>query len=65
MEPGRKGREVIRLGPVPQRGDSEEKGEYMGRDQPWGVSSLNHILRAPVLGLDTGETSPFGWLDGR
>ena len=34
----RKGREEIRSEPVALGGDSEEKGDYMGRDLPWDVS---------------------------
>lgn len=27
-------------------GNSEEKGDYMGKDYPWGVSGSSHILGA-------------------
>ena len=61
-ELSRKGREVIRLGPVPLRGDSEEKGDYMSRDPPWRVSGVSHILGDTALGTNTGETSSLaGW----
>lgn len=46
----KKGRNAIRLGPVPLRGDSEEERDYMGRNTPWGVSRLSHRLGVPVLG---------------
>ena len=49
MESGRKGREVIRSGPVSRRRDTEVEGDYMGRDPPWGLS---HILGTPALGSD-------------
>ena len=40
-------------------GDSEEKGDYTGGDSPpWRVSGLSHILGIPVLGSNTGKTSP-------
>ena len=42
-------------------GDSEEKGEYTGRDLPWGVSGESHRLGALVLGSYTGKMSPLGW----
>lgn len=61
---GRKGREVIRLGPVPWEGNSEEKGSYMGRNPPWVVSGLSHILGTPTLGSYKGKTSPLGWTEG-
>lgn len=35
---GRKGRDVIRSGPLPLRGETEEVGDYTGGDPPWGVS---------------------------
>ena len=54
----RKERKVIRLGPVLLEGDSEEKGDYMGRDPHWGVSGLRHRLGTPLLGSYTGEMSP-------
>ena len=38
MESGRKGKEVIKSGPVLLGGNSKEKGEYMSGDLPWGVS---------------------------
>ena len=45
-ELGRKGREAIRSGPVAQAGDSEEKGDYRGRDPPWGINGSSYILQA-------------------
>ena len=63
-ESGRKGREVIRSGAVLLGGGSEEKGGYVGRDPPWGVSSLSHLLGAPALGSYTGKMSPLRWLAG-
>lgn len=38
-ESGRKGRDVIRSGPVLLGGEKEEVGDYTGGDPPWGVSS--------------------------
>lgn len=40
----RKEREVTRSGPLPLRGDSEEKGDYMDRVPPQELSNSNHIL---------------------
>ena len=57
MELRKKGKEAIRLGPVPLGGDSEEKGDYGSGDPPWRVSSSSHILMAPVLMSNTGKTS--------
>ena len=59
----RKGRKVIRSGLVPQGGESEEKGDYMDGNPPWGVSSLSHILGAPDLASNKRKTSPLGWLE--
>ena len=56
MESGRKGK-VIRSGLVPLGGNLQEEGDYTGRDSPWGVSSLSHILGTPALGSDTGKMS--------
>ena len=54
----------MRLGPVSLGGHSEEKGDYMGGEPPWGMSGLSHILGTPVLGSSRGKTSPLGWLEG-
>ena len=51
---GKKGRKTIRLTPVPLREDSELKGDYTGRDPPWGVSGLNQRLGTLVLDYYTG-----------
>ena len=40
---------------MPLVGDLEEKREYTGSDMLWGVSSLDHILGATVLGSNTGR----------
>ena len=56
---------MIRLGPVSLGGDSEEKGDYMGRDPPWGVSDSSYILDAPVLWSATRKKSPLSWLEGQ
>lgn len=48
MESSRKEREVIRLGPMPLREDSEERGDYTVGDSPWRLSGLSHILGAPA-----------------
>ena len=47
--------------PVPLEGDSGGKRDYAGRDPPWGVSSLGHILGTPVLGFYPGEMRPLSW----
>ena len=62
MESGRKGREVIRSGPVPLRRDTEVEGDYMGRNPPWGLS---HILGTPALGSDIGKMRPRSWLENQ
>ena len=62
MESGRKGKDMIRSGPVPLKGDTEEKRDYIGGDPPWGVSSSSHRLGISLLGSNTGETGP--WLAG-
>ena len=54
----RKGREAISLGPVPLGVDSKEKGDYRGRDPPWGVSG-----GCPSLGVQQKEDKP-PWLFG-
>ena len=53
---------MIKSEPVPLGGDSEEKGDYMGRDLAWGVSSSSHKLGAPVLESDMEDEPP--WLVG-
>ena len=63
-ELGRKGREAIRSGLLLLGGDSEDEGDYMGGDPPWGVSGLSHILGASALGSDTRKMSPLGRLEG-
>lgn len=35
----------------------------MGEGLPWGISSLSPLLGSPALGLYTGKTSPFSWLE--
>lgn len=55
---GRKGREVIRLGPP--RGFGIGGGFYTGRELSKEVSGLSHVLGTPTLGSDTGKTSPLG-----
>lgn len=62
-ESARKGRKAIGLGPLPLEGDSEAKGDWTGREPPWGVSGSSHRLGAPVLGSYVRETSPVGWLE--
>ena len=64
MESGRKGRKVIRLGPVCLGGDSEEQGDFTGGEPPWGVSHGSHTLGATAQGFDARKTSPLGWLKG-
>ena len=44
MELGRKRRDEVRLGFMPQGEDSEEQGDYTGRDPSWEVSSLRQTL---------------------
>ena len=65
MESGGKRREVIRSEPVSLGGDSEEKGDSICGDPPWGVSGLNHTLGVPALGSATGKMSFLGWLEGQ
>lgn len=50
-------REVIWSGPMPLRGDSEEKGDYMDGDPHWRVSGLSHILGAPASKSDREDKS--------
>ena len=38
---------MIRLGPVPLEGDSEEERNYTGGDLSRGVSSSSHMLGVP------------------
>lgn len=45
---GRKETDAIRSRPVALGGDSEEMGDCMDGDQPWGVSGLSHILGVTV-----------------
>lgn len=52
---------MIRLEPMPQREDSEEKGGYKGRDLPWRVRGSNQRLGAPILGSYTGGGGGAGW----
>ena len=54
---------MIRSGPVPLGGDSEEKRDYKSGHVPWGVSGLSHRVGLPVLGPYMEETSPLGWLE--
>ena len=56
-ELGRNGREAIRSGPVAQAGVSEEKGDYRGRDSPWGVNGSSYTLQARVLRSGPVKTS--------
>ena len=37
-ESGRKGREVIRSGPMSPGGETREVGDYTGGDPPWAMS---------------------------
>lgn len=60
MESGRKGRKVIRLGPVPLGRDSEEKGEKNRQTLPWGVRGDSHIMDSTFLGFYSWEMSPLG-----
>ena len=36
----------------------ELRGDYMGGDPPWQVSSLSHTLRSLSLGSDKGRQAP-------
>lgn len=56
MELGRK-RRAFGSGPVPLKGDSEEKGDYMGED-PWEISSWSHILGTPAKRYNKRKTNP-------
>ena len=62
MQSSRKGRKVIRSGPVPLGRDSEEKGDYTDRHPPWGVSGSSQT-GLPSPGSYTGETSTLGLLE--
>ena len=65
MESCKKGREVIRLGPVPLEGDLAEKRDFTGGDLSWGASSSSHMLGVPAQGSGTGKLSSFaGWRAG-
>ena len=64
MELCKRGRKAIGSGPVPLGEDSEEKGDYTGRDSPWGQGSLRQILGSPALGSDTRKMSLVGGLEG-
>lgn len=55
-------REVIWSGPVPLRGDSEEKRDYMDGDPHWRVSGLSYILGTLALRSDREDKSP-DWLE--
>lgn len=56
---------MIRLGPVPLEGDSEEERNYTGGDLSRGVSSSSHMLGVPAQGSGTGNLSSFaGWRAG-
>ena len=60
-ELGRKGREVIRLGPVTLWGVSEGKIQYMSRDSPW-VRGSSHTLGPQPWGPIQGRPAPLaGW----
>lgn len=49
---------------MPLIGDSEEEGDYTGRDPHWGVNSWSHRLGIIVQGSDIRKTNPLGWLEG-
>lgn len=63
MELARKGREVIRSGPVSLPGDTEEEGIKGFRDIPWEVNNSNHILSTSALGSDIEKMSPLNWFE--
>ena len=56
---------MIRLGPVPLGGDTEEGENSKDREPPWGVSSSSHILGTTALESDTRNTSPLSWLENQ
>ena len=58
MESYKKGRVEIMSRPMPLGGDSEKKGDYMGRDPPQGVSGSRNRLDAPALGFNIGRQVP-------
>ena len=64
IESGRKGREVLSLGPMPQGEDSRRKRRLPRQSSSWGMGSLSYILGGPILGSSTGDMSPFGRLEG-
>ena len=49
MESDRKGIEAVSTGPVLLGGNTEQKGDYMGRDPSQGVSNSRDILGASDL----------------
>lgn len=42
---------------------SEERGDYMRGEPPWGVSCSSQRLGSSALGSN-GKMSPFGWVEG-
>lgn len=56
----KKGTEAMRWRFVPLGGNSEEKGKHTRGDLPRRVSSLSHILDAPVLESNTEKKNPLG-----
>ena len=58
LELGRNGRDEVRLGFMPQGEDSEEQGDYTGRDPSWEVSSLRQTLGVLILVSNTEKRIP-------
>ena len=60
-QPGKKGRREIGSGPMLLEGDSEERGDCLGRHLASGVSGEIRRLGAPVLGFCTPAPFIGGW----
>ena len=44
-------------------GKGHRRGDYKGKDPPWGVSGWSPILGTPAWGLYTRKMSPLSWLE--
>ena len=50
-ESGKKRRHEIKSVPLPLKGDSEEKGDHVSSNPPWGVHGLSNNIGCPSLGV--------------